>query len=89
MNCAQCGPQTDVSAPGAGAAAAKHHRDMMLLVWPCHPRSRDNGRTAAAGALGYGGFTSQRRAQSRLAPDASHLPAALIATFTASSALTH
>jgi hypothetical protein len=35
------------------------------------PRLRDNGRTAAAGALVYGGFTSQSRAQPRLAPDAS------------------
>jgi hypothetical protein len=33
MNCGERGPQTDVSAPGAGAAAAEHHRDMMWLLW--------------------------------------------------------
>jgi hypothetical protein len=42
MNCAECGLQTDVSAPGAGTATAKHHRDMMSLLWLHRPRPRDN-----------------------------------------------
>jgi hypothetical protein len=42
MNCAECGLQTDVSAPGAGTATAKHHRDMMSLLWPNRPRPRAN-----------------------------------------------
>jgi hypothetical protein len=32
MNCTERGPQTDVSAPGVGKAAAKHHRDMMWVL---------------------------------------------------------
>jgi hypothetical protein len=31
MNCGWYEPQTEVSAPGVGRAAAKHYRDMMRL----------------------------------------------------------
>ncbi len=51
MNWTECGPQTDVSAPGAGTAAAKHHRDMMWMLWPDHPRQRDIDHAATAGAI--------------------------------------
>jgi hypothetical protein len=51
MNCTECGPQNDVSAPGAGTATAKHHRDMMWMLWHDHPRQRDNHPTSTAGAI--------------------------------------
>jgi hypothetical protein len=57
MNWTECGPQTDVSAPGAGTAAAKHHRDMMWVLWPDHPRQRDIDHAATAGAIFSGGST--------------------------------
>jgi hypothetical protein len=41
MNCTGCGPHTYVSAPGVGTAAAKHHRDMMWLLWLHRPRPHD------------------------------------------------
>jgi hypothetical protein len=63
MNCTECGPQTYVSAPGVGTAAAKHHRDMMWLLWLRRPRPRDYRRTAIAGATDF-------RAGSRLAQSA-------------------
>jgi hypothetical protein len=53
MNCTESEPQTDVSAPGVGTAAAKHHRDMMWLLRPHRPRPRDYRRTAAAGATDF------------------------------------
>jgi hypothetical protein len=37
MNCTESGPQTDISAPGVGTAAAKHHRDMMWVLRPTAP----------------------------------------------------
>ena len=53
MNCTQSGPQTDVSAPGVGTATAKHHRDMMWLLWLHRPRRRDYRRTATASATDF------------------------------------
>jgi hypothetical protein len=53
MNCTQSGPQTDVSAPGVGTAAAKHHRDMMWLLRLHRPRPRDYRRTATDGATDF------------------------------------
>jgi hypothetical protein len=77
MNCTECGSQTDVSAPGAGTAAAKHHRDMMWMLWPDHPRQRDNHPTATAGAILPGGPVFRPAAESGRF---SYLPDASIAT---------
>jgi hypothetical protein len=68
MNFTECRPQTDVSAPGAGTAAAKHHRDMMWLLWLDRPRLRDNGRPAAAGTTDFPTGSRSTKARIRLDP---------------------
>ncbi len=45
--------QTDLSAPGVGTAAAKHHRDMMWLLRIHRPRPRDYRRNAVTGAIDF------------------------------------
>jgi hypothetical protein len=80
MNCTACGPQTYVSAPGVGTAAAKHHRDMMWLRWPAAPGRATSDAPRPPRQRLPGGFTCRPKREPARNRALSDLPAASIAT---------